>query len=231
LLRDRELYLPRLVIVGAVLSLGAFATAQETPEPAAPEKAAPAEPEEKAPAPTKAPAEKKPSAEPTESGDTTPTAPEPPKKKRSKPVPAPTEVQAPTGADQNAKTALRPEEEELLQVARLFFVKLLKRDTEGASNLCRTPFFFEGKAVNSADDLKRRWAAAINSRPAERLVLYGIDVLTPEAMEAKYGKAPTKLASWPIKGGMFTVANLSGQAAVVLWKKNGSAWAAIAYHD
>ncbi len=210
------------------------AMAQDTPAapPAAAPAPAPAATESSAPETREKPAVAAPrsAAEKGAEGET--AAPEEPKKKRASQTPAeapPAEAPSPAAAPK-AKAEVRSSDN-LAEAARDFFERLLRRDTEGAVAYCRTPFFFEGKAVNTTDEVRRRWADAINSRAVERLTLYGIEVLTPEQMEAKYGKPPSKLGNWPTRGGMITVANLSGQAAVMLWKKSGNGWTAIAFHD
>ena len=225
MLRHRELQLPWLAIAGAALLLAAPGRAQEEQaEPAAEGQPASDEETPKPKPKPKAKAVETPKTE--ESGEGTAAEEEAPKKRQ--PTPEAPALAPEKKADQKARTV---DSDDLATVARAFFTKLLKRDPDGASAYCKPPFYFEGKAANNPDDVRRRWAAALNSRPVERFTLYGIDVMTPEEMEAKYGKPPEKLSGWPMRGGMITVANLSGQAAVVLWKKNGTTWSAVAYHD
>ena len=241
MLRERELHLPWLVTLGAALVAAPATWSQETPAPAAspteeakPESKSKAEPKKKEPTPRESePSEEVSSGEkeaaPPDAGQAMrESTPEPPKKPAAVEPPA---GQPPAESATRGKAETRAPEDDLGIVARQFFAKLLKRDIAGATTFCRTPFFFEGKSVNSPEEVRKRWAAAVSSRAVERIVLYGIDVLTPEEMVKKYGEAPSKLAAWPLKGGMITIANLSGQAAVVLWKKSNNVWSAIGYHD
>jgi hypothetical protein len=231
-LRERELHLPRLVVSCAIALAASGAWSQEPSTPPAaqaeepkpePKKkeASPAEPEA---AKASSPSKKEHPAPPDEASPA-PSTPEPSKKR------AAAEPAAASPEPSKSKAETRTPEDDLTLVARQFFGKLLKRDITGATAFCKTPFFFEGKAVNTPEEVRKRWAGAVSSRAVERIVLYGIDVLTPEEMAKKYGDAPSKLTGWPMKGGMITVANLSGQAAVVLWKKNNNVWSAIGYHD
>ena len=115
--------------------------------------------------------------------------------------------------------------------APAFYAAILARDAAQLAALCRAPFFFEGKSVASDAEIRRAWTAALERAPVDGLRLLGVDLYSPEEMVAKFGKAPEKLSSWPLKGGTISVGNLSGHAAVVLWKKTAGQWQAVAFHD
>jgi hypothetical protein len=121
--------------------------------------------------------------------------------------------------------------EELPAVAKNFYLALLARNTDLLTSLCKPPFFFEGKAAYTPEEVRKRWAGSLSNEPLETVRLHDVEVLTPEEMVQKYGKAPERLAAWPLRGNMITVGNLSGHPAVVLWKKTGSGWAALGFHD
>jgi hypothetical protein len=134
-------------------------------------------------------------------------------------------------AEEKPSAPKKPVDESLGATAHLFYEALLRKDVETLAGLSRAPFFFEGKQAQSNEEIKKRWLAALQGKAVQDLKLYGIDTFTAEEMVEKYGKAPEKLREWPIKGGMLTVGNLSGHAAVVLWRQNGKAWQAQGFHD
>jgi hypothetical protein len=147
------------------------------------------------------------------------------------PVAPPQRPSAPAAAPTTFEQAKSLPEPALEITARIFYSRLLNKDAEGLAALCRPPFFFEAKAVATADEVKRRWSQMLENKSLDGVPLYGIDFLTPEEMIGKHGKPPEKLAGWTVKGGMLTVGNLGGRAAVVLWRKTGKDWQATGYHD
>lgn len=198
--------------------------AAEAPAPAAPAPAA-------APAAAPAPSAKAPVAAPVVKAP----APAPPVAKT-----APAAPPAPVAAkeekkDEKAGAASKKASTDAVldTAAKDFYTRLLAKDIEGLNVLCRSPFFFEGKAAGSSDDVKRRWSQTLENKALEGQRLYDIQYFTPEEMVAKYGKAPDKLAGWNIsKGNMLSVANLGGRASVVLWvKRSPKEWQAAGFHD
>jgi hypothetical protein len=125
----------------------------------------------------------------------------------------------------------RSSEESILSAAQAFYTALLAKDVDRLATLSRAPFHFESRVANSPEEIKKRWASALSSQPLESLHLHDIEVLGPEEMVKKYGKPPERLAAWPMSGATLTVGNLSGHAAVVLWRKGGNGWQALAFHD
>jgi hypothetical protein len=164
-----------------------------------------------------------------------------PKPAKPPEVPSPTEAARPAEPPPEAKSAevkaaperrsTAEEKESVAGAARAYYVALLSKDVDRLMSLSRAPFYFESRAVSSHEEIKRRWASALANQPLESLRLLDIEVLSHEEMIKKYGKAPERLSAWPAGGGIYTVGNLSGHAAVVLWRRNGNAWQALAFHD
>jgi hypothetical protein len=147
------------------------------------------------------------------------------------PAPAnPPPVAVPAAAT-DGKHPQQPVEDDLVEAAHQYYLAILSKNSEKLALLSRAPFFFEGKPVNSESDIKRTWENSLANQPLEGLRLSGVAFYTPEEMAARFGKPPDKLSGWPMKGGMLSVANLSGHAAIVLWRKNGALWQAFAFHD
>lgn len=119
----------------------------------------------------------------------------------------------------------------LSTAAQAFYRALAARDVDAVASLCRAPFFFEGKSVGSAEEIRRKWSEALQGRALPDLELDDVELLSYEEMVARFGRPPEKLSGWPIKGAMLSVGNLAGHAAIVLWKKNGQAWQAFGFHD
>lgn len=167
-----------------------------------------------------------------------PSMPKPPKPPE---VPSPTETARPAEPPPEAKGAeikaaperrwTAEEKESVASAARAYYAALLSKDVDRLVSLSRAPFYFESRAVISPEDIRKRWANALANQPLESLRLLSIEVLNHEEMSKKYGKPPARLAAWPAGAGTYTVGNLSGHAAVVLWRRNGNAWQAMAFHD
>lgn len=155
-----------------------------------------------------------------------------------KPVPAgvaPADAAAPAKVEEHAQPAAgegtRKPDQQLPQAAREFYRALVNRDAETLSALCRPPFYFEGKAAQTGEEIKRRWSSFLQGKGLSTAHLYGIDVFTPEEMAARHGKAPEKLAEWPLRGAMLSVGNVEGHAVIVLWRRGTQGWQAAAVHD
>lgn len=119
----------------------------------------------------------------------------------------------------------------LLAAAHELYTALLAKNVDRLAALSRAPFYFESRAASSPEEIKKRWASALSTQPLESLRLYDIEVLSPEDTVKKHGKPPERLSGWPLSGSTLTIGNLSGHAAVVLWRKSGNAWQAVAFHD
>ena len=115
--------------------------------------------------------------------------------------------------------------------ARAFLVALQRGNIDALTLLSRVPFLFEGEAATTEDAVKQGWRSALQGKNLESTRLFDIDLLSPEEMATKYGRPPERLDSWPLKGAMIAVANIDGHPVVVLWKRSGQGWQALAFHD
>ena len=94
--------------------------------------------------------------------------------------------------------------------------------------------FLENRTLREPETLLEEWVRQLGAHRTDLLVLYGIEVLTPEEMEARFGAPPARLDGfpWRTRGALIAVGNLSGRAAVAVFRevKKGD-WRLIAYHD
>ena len=119
-------------------------------------------------------------------------------------------------------------------MAKLFFQSLLRADAHAAVELSALPFSLEGRRFESPDALLDEWVKHLRAKRTDLITLYGIDVYTPEQMEQKYGKPPARLSNLPLHTGAKTyvvVANLSGHAAVAIYREVNGIFRAMAYTD
>ena len=112
-----------------------------------------------------------------------------------------------------------------------FFTGVAERDPVRVSRSCRAPFYFEGRPVNSAEDVARRWTALLGELQDTRANFYGFELLSYDDMVKKYGKPPAKLDNVPLRGAMIAVGNLDGYANVIALKHEGGVWSVFAFHD
>ncbi|MBI5543407.1 MAG: hypothetical protein HY901_05930 [Deltaproteobacteria bacterium] len=126
----------------------------------------------------------------------------------------------------------RKPEEDLAFSADQLYGAVVTKDLESLMAFCRPPFFFEGKAISTDAEIRRKWQTSLANQPLESVRYLGMQSFTYDEMVARHGKPPDRLAAWPLKSGVFTVGNLGGHAAIVLWRKsaNGS-WQAVGFHD
>ncbi len=204
----------RAVAILVALAIPGAALAQEAPaEPAAAPAPAPAA----APAPAPADAAKAPADAPKPAAEAAPA------------VSAQNAAAAAAALVNQAKPA-KPDQ--LLALSsRTFYTALLEKNVEILAQLCKAPFFFEGRAVGTDAEMKARWSNLIGGEPLEGVSLYDIELLSLEEMTQKYGKPPDRLRAWSMQGAIFSVANLSGHATVVMWRKFGDKWLALGFHD
>ncbi|MBJ6762887.1 hypothetical protein JGU66_19155 [Myxococcaceae bacterium JPH2] len=195
------------------------------PSPAAAESAAPPRP---APAPRKAPAAPKESApkeatpkEAAPRAAPTAAAKEPPP---PPPVPTPPAGEAPEPDD--AQTEIRQE-------ARFLFQSLLSGDVRNAAAELTYPFQLEDKHIGTPEELVQAWVKQIRLKRTDLVTLYDIEVMTLADMEKKHGKAPARLGLdlRNTKDVWVAVGNLSGHAAIFLFRDGGDQWRAFAYTD
>lgn len=216
-----------------LLSAASPALAQEAQEtPAAPAAAAPAAAAptaEQAPAGDAAPAEKPPRrrAKPPEEAQAqapaaqTPAAPEAPLDERMR--------NAPIAFPQPGSPVDRVRDE-----ARYLLSYLLTGDVRGSVPMLAFPFQLEERRFDTPESLVVTWVKQLRNKRTDLVTLYDIEVLPYAEMEKKYGKPPARLgAIAPARGTEVyaAVANLSGHAAVILYRQDGSDWKAFAYTD
>ena len=118
--------------------------------------------------------------------------------------------------------------------AGYLFDHLLTGDVRGSLNLLSFPFQLEDKRFEVPETLVAAWVKELRNKRTDLITLYGIEVLPYAEMEKKYGKPPARLGVIIPKGTEVyaAVANLSGHAAVILYRQNQEAdWRAFAYTD
>lgn len=232
-----------------LLSLAAPALAQEAQE--APAAAAPAAEPAPAPAPAPAAEQAPPAGEPAPAAEkpvrrrrrqeaaaeapaSTAEAPAPaaqaPGPQAPAPAPAPT-VQAP------AAPAPAPEpgslQEGLRDEARYLLSYLLTGDVRSTVPMLAFPFQLEERSFDAPETLVVTWVKELRNKRTDLVTLYDIEVLPYAEMEKKYGKPPARLGAIVPRGTEVyaAVANLSGRAAVILYRQTGDGWRAFAYTD
>jgi hypothetical protein len=121
----------------------------------------------------------------------------------------------------------------VLERARSYFSDLLAARVREVVDQSELPFFLEGRKINTAEELFQEWTRNLGPKRVDLLKLYGIEVLTPAEMESKYGPPPARLGSFPWNSAhsYIAIGNLSGRAAIVLFRRGRSGWRAVAYHD
>lgn len=125
------------------------------------------------------------------------------------------------------------ETDQVKVTARRFFLDLAGGDPNAIIARSGVPFYLEDRRLDRLEDLRSEWSKNLRKKRTDLITLYDIEVLTPAAMEKKYGKPPSRLRSWNLSAPKtyFAVGNLSGRAAVVLLKQSGIAWQVVGYHD
>ncbi|HZI07440.1 MAG TPA: hypothetical protein VEZ71_25705 [Archangium sp.] len=201
-----------------LLSLAAPALAQEAQEaPAAPAPAA----EQAPPAGEPAPGAEKPVRRRRQEAAAQAPAPQ---------APAPT-AQAP------AAPAPAPEpgslQEGLRDEARYLLSYLLTGDVRSTVPMLAFPFQLEERSFDAPETLVVTWVKELRNKRTDLVTLYDIEVLPYAEMEKKYGKPPARLGAIIPRGTEVyaAVANLSGRAAVILYRQTGDGWRAFAYTD
>lgn len=118
-----------------------------------------------------------------------------------------------------------------LPVAKRFFQALLQADARTAVQLSASPFHLEALRIDVEDQLIQELIKHLRSKRTDLLTLYGVEVLSLEEMEKRYGKVPARLASVPLRGATFAVANINGKAAVAILREVSGAWRVVGYTD
>jgi hypothetical protein len=134
----------------------------------------------------------------------------------------------PAPASEGAETQLA------MKTARAFFTDLIQGDARRlVGEDCGLPFYVEDRKFSGGEELLQEWLKNLRDKRTDLLTLYGIEVLTPQEMEKKYGKPPARLANvpWKLPHTLIAVANLSGHAAVVILTAEVQGWRVVGYHD
>ncbi len=237
-----------------LFSLATPALAQEAQE-AAPAAAAPAAEPAPAPAPTPAAEQASPGAEPA------PAAEKPVRRRRARqeaaaaeapapaaqpsapqapaPAPAPTAAAPVPAAPAPAPAAPAPApepgsvQEQVRDEARYLLGYLLTGDVRSTVPMLSFPFQLEERRFDAPEPLVVTWVKELRNKRTDLVTLYDIEVLPYAEMEKKYGKPPARLGAIVSRGTdvYAAVANLSGRAAVLLYRQDGEGWKAFAYTD
>jgi hypothetical protein len=136
------------------------------------------------------------------------------------------------GATQQARDPAR-DVPQVMARAKQFFANLIAANPAALVDESAFPFYLENRKITQSGELLQEWTRNLSRKRTDLLVLYGIEVLTPAEMEKKYGKPPKHLASLPWRGAdtYLAVGNLSGHAAVTIFRRVDGAWRVIAFHD
>ena len=219
-----------LVLLLATASPVFAQEAQEAPAAPAPEPQA-AEPAPAAPAPaaepSAAPAVEKPARRPrTPSPEAAAPAPAPA-------APAPVvQAPAPSLSAVRQDTPAGGIQEEVRDEARYLLSYLLTGDVRSTLQMLSFPFQLEERSFDTPEALVVTWVKQLRQKRTDLVTLYDIEVLAYEDMEKKYGKPPARLGALATRGEVYAaVANLSGRAAVILYRRDGAGWKAFAYTD
>lgn len=137
-------------------------------------------------------------------------------------------------APKPAAAVQNPARDAVERAARELFLALLSGNARAVAEASAVPFHLEGERISDEDALVEEWLRHLRTRRVDLLVLYGIEVLTPEEMERTYGAPPARLGSLPWRGKdtYIAVANLSGRGAVTIFRevKRGE-FRLVGYHD
>jgi len=144
------------------------------------------------------------------------------------PVLAQETQQAPAAAPQPGNV-----QEEVRDQARYLLSTLLNGDVRGSVPMLAFPFQLEERKFETPESLVVTWVKQLRNKRTDLVTLYDIEVLPYAEMEKKYGKPPARLGNIVPRGTEVyaAVANLSGRAAVLLYRQDGSDWKAFAYTD
>jgi hypothetical protein len=122
--------------------------------------------------------------------------------------------------------AALPEVEQVKIMARIFSAHIVSGDARNLVLLSSFPFQLEDRNLATPEELHTEWLKNLRNKRTDVLTLYGVDVLTPQEMEKKYGRPPPRLARLPLNQPrtFISVNNLSGHAAIVVWRLINSEW-------
>lgn len=165
-------------------------------------------------------------------------APAPQKAEPAKPPPAPAPAPAAAAAPAKAEpTPGKPDPEaetrnQVRSVARYLFQTLILGDARTVASELVFPFQLEDKKYGTPDELVNAWVKQLRTRRTDLVTLYDVEVLSLPEMEKKYGKPPARLGlNLAGQQGYAAVGNLSGHAAIFLFRNTPEGWRAFAYTD
>jgi hypothetical protein len=116
--------------------------------------------------------------------------------------------------------------------ARYLLSYLLTGDVRGTLPMLSFPFHLEERRFDTPESLVVTWVKQLREKRTDLVTLYDIEVLPYAELENKYGKPPARLGALPTRGEVYAaVANLSGRAAVILYRRDGEGWKSFAYTD
>ena len=256
----RRLSLTLLLLAAPVLAQEATEPPAAAPQPEAPAASPEAAPAARDSAPAQAdesPAEPREEAAPPPARKRRPKPAPKPAAKVVKPAPAAPEAKAPEAkapapetaapeaAPKVAEPAPAPSAEEtsgsgklsprqrVAEEARVFFSLLLTGDVRALGFRLDFPFQLEGRRFTDNEELVSEWVKSLRQRRTDLVTLYDIEVLTPEEMERKHGAPPKRLGALDYRtpNTYVAVANLSGRAAVAVFRITQGSVKAVAYTD
>ncbi|HSP78444.1 MAG TPA: hypothetical protein VLQ93_07940 [Myxococcaceae bacterium] len=123
--------------------------------------------------------------------------------------------------------------ESLRDEARYLVSYLLTGDVRSAVPMLLFPFQLEDRKFDTPESLIASWVKQLRQKRTDLITLYDIEVLPYAELEKKYGKPPARLGGFaPRRGEVHAaVVNLSGRAAVILFRQTTEGWRAFAYTD
>ncbi|WNG47822.1 hypothetical protein F0U60_29575 [Archangium minus] len=153
------------------------------------------------------------------------------------PAPAPTATAPSPSAPAPSAPAPAPQpgsiQEELRDEARYLISYLLTGDVRSTVPMLAFPFQLEERRFDTPESLIVSWVKQLRNKRTDLITLYDIEVLPYAELEKKYGKPPARLGAIVPRGTEVyaAVANLSGHAAVLLYRQTDAGWLAFAYTD
>jgi hypothetical protein len=125
------------------------------------------------------------------------------------------------------------EAEHIRKAAHHLVDSLLSGDVRGAVGYLAFPFQLEERRFDAPEPLVAAWVKELRNKRTDLVTLYDIEVLPYTELERKYGKPPARLGTLLPRGTEVyaAVANLSGHAAVILYRQTEDGWKAFAYTD
>jgi hypothetical protein len=125
------------------------------------------------------------------------------------------------------------ETEQVKLLSRVFDKHIITGNARNLVLLSGFPFQLEDRNLATPEELHTEWLKNLRAKRTDVLTLYGVDVYTPAEMQKKYGPPPARLAKLPLNQPktLITVNNLSGHAAIIVWRNINGAWQAVGYTD